>query len=730
MAIIFNEKDQTFTLQTRNTTYQMKVASHGYLLHTYYGKKVSGDMSYQIQFYDRGFSGNPYDAGTNRCFSLDVLPQEYSCLGDGDFRSVAFQIKNAQGVYGCDLRYQSYKIYKGKYQLTGLPGVYGTEDEIETLEITLSDKAAKVEVVLCYSVMEELDVIARAVLVRNIGGEVLTVTKAASAELDFMGGDYDVLHFHGRHTMERVMERTPVFHGNQSFGSIRGTSSHQHNPFLILAEQGTSEDAGNCYGVSFLYSGNFHGEVEKDQYSQTRLLMGIQDQMFEYDLAAGETFTAPEAALTFSAEGLTKLSQNYHKLIRYHVCRGKFKTARRPILVNNWEATYFNFDGEKICKIARQAAELGVEMLVLDDGWFGKRESDNSGLGDWIVNEKKLGCSLGKISEEINAMGMKFGLWIEPEMVSEDSDLYREHPDWAFAIPGRNPIRSRYQLVLDFSREEVVDYIFESLEKVISAANIAYLKMDMNRSISDVYTKMQGSQNHGKIMYQYVLGVYRFLEKITTRFPDLFVEGCSGGGGRFDAGMLYYTPQIWCSDNTDAVERLQIQRGTSYGYPISTVGSHVSIVPNHQTGRITNLKTRGVVAMAGSFGYELDLGVLDAEEKDIVKQQILDYKKYWELIQNGDYYRLEALGKETALSVWMFAAEDQKEALLNVVTLDARCNGPVAYIKLKGLSEDANYRLEGTEDVISGSALMYAGIPVPQMCGEYQAWQVHLIQVD
>ncbi|MDD3279442.1 MAG: alpha-galactosidase [Lachnospiraceae bacterium] len=729
MAIIYKEENKTFTLHTRKTTYQMKVASYGYLLHTYYGKKTEGDMSYLIQRRDRGFSGNPYEAESDRTFSLDTLPQEYSCQGNGDFRSVAFNVRNAQGVYGCDLRFRNYRIYQGKYELPGLPGVYGTEEELETLEITLADENVGVEVVLCYSVLEALDVITRAVRVKNTGAEVLTVTKAASAELDFVCGDYDVLHFHGRHGMEHVMERTPVFHGNQSFGSIRGASSHQHNPFLILAQQNTTEDKGECYGISFVYSGNFHGEVEKDQTAQTRMLMGIQDQMFAYDLAAGETFTAPEAALSCSSEGLSSLSQNFHRLIRYHICRGKFQKVRRPILINNWEATYFDFDGEKICNIARQASELGVEMLVLDDGWFGQRDGDVSGLGDWVVNEEKLGCTMGELSEKINQIGMKFGLWIEPEMISENSDLYRAHPDWAFAIPGKNPVRSRHQLVLDFSREEVVDYIYSSLEKVISHANISYLKMDMNRSITDVYTAVSGYQNHGKILYQFVLGVYRFLDKINTRFPDLFVEGCSGGGGRFDAGMLYYTPQIWCSDNTDAVERLAIQKGTSYGYPISAVGSHVSIVPNHQTGRVTSLKTRGVVAMAGSFGYELDLGVLSEEEKELVKQQIADYRKYWNLIQNGDYYRLEVAGKDTALEAWMFVAEDASEALVNVVTLEARCNGPVAYVKLRGLKEAGSYRLEGTHQVLSGSALMYGGLPVPHMNGEYQAWQVHLTEI-
>lgn len=728
MAIIYDKEKRVISLHTEHTTYQMGIGPYGHLYHLYYGKKAEGDFSYLLTYYDRGFSGNPYEAGEDRTISMDALPLEYPCYGNGDFRSPSFSMKDAYGVYGCDLRFDSCEVVRGKYEIPKLPAVYADETQADTLRVILRDETAGVEVSLSYGVLAELDVITRAVCVKNIGTQKITLTKVYSGCLDFVAGDFDVLHFHGRHGMERNLERTPVITGNQSFGSRRGTSSHQHNPFVILAERRATEEHGDCYGMSLLYSGSFRCEVEKDQFSQTRAAIGIQDEMFEYPLEAGEIFYAPEVAFSY-ADGLTALSSNYHRLIRNHVCRGIYRNAPRPILINNWEATYFDFDGEKIIEIAKQAAELGVEMLVLDDGWFGKRDSDYSGLGDWFVNEKKMGGTLSKVVEEVNKTGMKFGLWIEPEMVSEDSELYRSHPDWAFVIPGRKPVRGRYQLVLDFSRKEVVDYIFEQIASVISSANIEYIKMDMNRSITDVYTQAEGMQNQGKILYEYTLGVYDFLSRLQERFPSLLIEGCSGGGGRFDAGMLYYTPQIWCSDNTDAIERIKIQYGTSFGYPISAVGAHVSAVPNHQTGRKTNISTRAVVAMAGTFGYELDLKLVSEEEKELVRTQIQDCKHYWQLIHEGEYYRLTNPMEFHEYAAWEFVSEKRDEALLSVVTLDTHCNGPVNYVRLKGLDENAVYTEETSGREYSGAALMYAGIPLPIVPDEYQAMQLHFKKV-
>ena len=721
---------ELITLQTKHTTYQMGIAEHGFLLHLYYGPKAEGDMSYLLTAYDRGFSGNPYDAGNDRTFSMDTFPLEYPCYGNGDYRSPAFNVKNEQGVYGVDLRYKTHSVTKGKYSIPGLPAVYadGASDAY-TVNVILEDALLGIEVTLRYGVLPELDVITRSAVIKNTGNHLLYLTKVYSAAMDFLNGNFDILHFHGRHAMERMEERVPVIFGNQSFGSRRGTSSHQHNPFFILADTETTEDCGSCYGMSMLYSGNFKFEVEKDQIGQTRMEMGLLDEMFEYPLEQGKEFYTPEVAMAYSQNGLTSLSHLYHKLIRYHVCRGKYKTSRRPILINNWEATYMDFNGDKIVDIAKQAAELGVEMLVLDDGWFGNRNSDNSGLGDWVVNEEKMGGPLSEIANKINQMGMKFGLWIEPEMVNEDSHLYRTHPDWAFTIPGRRPVRGRNQLVLDFSRKEVVDYIFNAVSKVIDSANIAYIKMDMNRSICDVYTAVEQKQNYGKIMYEYVLRVYDFLERLIQRYPDLLIEGCSGGGGRFDAGMLYYTPQIWCSDDTDAIERIQIQHGTSFGYPVSAVGSHVSAVPNHQTGRVTSITTRSVVAMAGSFGYELDLNLLSEEEKEEVKQQIEDYKKYWNLIHNGTYYRLHNPLTNHEFAAWEFTSEDKNECLLNIVTLTTHANAPVNYVKCKGLHPDKMYRNEKDNQIYNGNALMHAGLPIEIEPGEYRGIQIHLMVI-
>lgn len=723
MAINYQHENRIFTLDTAHTTYQMKVDDFGFLLHLYYGGKISGNMDYLLTYHDRGFSGNPSDVGSDRTYSMDVLPQEYPGMGTGDCRSSALIIRNADGSDCCDLRYVSHEIKKGKYSLAGLPAVHAGEQEAQTLEILLEDSVSKVQVQLFYGVLEQGDIITRSAQITNQGEGSVIVEKAASACLDFLTGDYDILSFYGRHAMERNLQRTGIGHGSYAIGSRRGTSSHQYNPAVILAEKNTTEDAGNCYGMVFVYSGNFLCEAEQDQFGQTRVLMGLQRDLFHYPLEQKETLIVPETILSYSGEGFGKLSLQYHRCIRDHVCRGKYSHALRPVLINSWEAAYFDFNGDTICRLAEDAAALGVDMVVMDDGWFGKREDDNSGLGDWQVNEEKLGCTLGKMVERINGLGVKFGIWIEPEMVSEDSNLYREHPDWAMQIPGRRPVRSRNQLVLDFSRAEVRDYIFAQICRVLEQANVEYIKWDMNRSLADIYSK---ETKPGKVTYDYVLGVYDFLEKLIQRYPDILIEGCSGGGGRFDAGMLYYTPQIWCSDNTDAVDRTRIQYGTSFFYPISAVGSHVSAVPNHQTGRSVSLNTRGIVAMAGTFGYELDPKKMKAEEKEEIKAQIRQYKRYEKLIRNGDYYRLSN-PFEDAYAAWMFVSGGKEKVLLNVVMLETHGNMTGNYVKLKGLKRDAIYEDMKTKKCYFGSALMEAGIPLPVEMGEYPAYQTELI---
>lgn len=720
MAITFNETTRIFTLTTAHTTYQMQADAQGYLLHLYYGARTAGEMDYLLNYGDRGFSGNPNSAGNDRTYSLDALPQEYPSLGTGDFRNYALNIENADGSQCCNPVYITHEIEAGKYTLKGLPFVRAEENEAETLKIILEDPVTKVELHLLYGVLEKEDIITRSVIIKNAGKAPVTVKKAQSACLDFLHGDYDLIKFHGRHAMERNMERMPVSHESIRIGSRRGTSSHQYNPGVILAGKNTNEDSGSCYGMLFVYSGNFLVEAEKDQYDQTRIQMGLTDELFAYPLEAGAEFTAPEVILSYTNKGLSRLSQQYHHCIMNHICQGKYVHANRPVLINSWEAAYFDFTGDTIVELAKEAKALGIDMVVMDDGWFGKRNDDNSSLGDWYVNEEKLGGTLTKLIERVNAEGVKFGIWIEPEMVSEDSDLYREHPDWAITIPGRKPVRSRNQLVLDFSRKEVRDEIFKRICAVLDQGNVEYIKWDMNRSLADIYAP--------NVTYDYVLGVYDFLEKLTNRYPDILIEGCSGGGGRFDAGMLYYTPQIWCSDNTDAINRTRIQYGTSFFYPVAAMGSHVSAVPNHQTGRVTSMHTRGVAAMSGTFGYELNPALLNAEEKAEIRAQLAQYREYQELIREGDYYRLSNPFQDN-FAAWMVVSDDRSKALVSVIRLTAEANPPAAYVTLKGMEEDAFYREKTTGKVYPGAALMEAGILLPAAVSEYEAYQIELERV-
>lgn len=723
MAIRYWKEKQIFSIDTKNTTYQMKVDSYGFLLHLYYGAKVNGAMDYLLTYADRGFSGNPAEAGADRTYSLDVLPQEYPTWGTGDYRNAALLIQNADHSESCKFQYAGHTIKKGKYNLSGLPAVYAEENEAETLEIYMEDCVSNLKVTLLYGVVEQLDIITRSVIIENHGSENIIIEKAGSACLELLPGQYDLLSFCGRHTMERTVQRKRIGYGSSVFESRRGTSSHQYNPAFILADVNATEDRGNCYGIAFVYSGGFRFETEKDPYDQVRTVMSIQPEQFAYPLNPGERFVVPETIFSFSQNGFGALSHNYHNCINHHVIRRSFQKKMRPVLINSWEAAYFDFTGETMLELAKNAADVGIDLVVMDDGWFGKRDDDNSGLGDWEVNEEKLGCSLGTLIEKINELGVDFGIWIEPEMISEDSTLYRNHPDWVLQIPGRSPVRSRNQLVLDFSRKDVRDYIFASICKVLDQGNITYVKWDMNRSISDVYSHVNV---RGTVLHDYVVGVYDFLEQMIQRYPELLIEGCSGGGGRFDIGMLYYTPQIWCSDNTDAIDRTKIQYGTSFFYPASAVGSHVSAVPNHQTGRITSLKTRAVVAMAGTFGYELNLQMLSAEEKEEIKEQVAVFKKQNELIQQGTYYRLTN-PMEDAMAAWLFVSENKKHALFNVVVLDKQVNAGVAFIKLKGLLEGSTYISSEDNREYAADGLMEAGFPIPSTLGEYEAYQVEFV---
>ena len=730
MAIIMNQAEQVFTLQTKRTTYQMKAGDYGILLHLYYGARVEDcTMDYLLHRKDVGFSGNPYEAGEDRSFSLDTLPQEFPSYGVGDYRNNCVGVCQADGTRAADFRYVSWEIREGAHKIPGLPCLFDEDETAETLVIFLEDAASSLKLELYYVVFADRDVIARSARITNGGKEAVRLEKMMSACLELPNGSWEAIHFHGRHAMERRLERLPLMHGTMEVGSRRGTSSHQHNPGVILCSPDATEEHGGCYGLSLIYSGSFSMEIEMDQMDSVRAVCGINPEFFEYRLEPGEAFDTPQLMMTYSGSGLGRMSANFHSIIRHNLCRGKYKFARRPVLINNWEATYFDFNEEKILSIARQASELGIEMLVLDDGWFGSRDSDNAGLGDWFVNTDKLKGGLTDLVTGINGLGMKFGIWIEPEMVNEDSRLYREHPDWALTIPGRKPCRSRNQLVLDMSRSEVRDYVFDSIAAVLKSANVEYVKWDMNRSICDVYSAVLPKERQGEVYHRYVLGIYDLMERFTSSFPNILFEGCSGGGGRFDPAILYYSPQIWGSDDTDGIERLEIQYGTSFFYPISAVGSHVSAIPNHQTGRRTPLATRGVVAMAGSFGYEMDLNLLTEDEKEAVKAQVEDYKKYYDLIHNGDYYRLTSPQGDSGFTAWQFVSGDKTRTLLNLVITHVRANAPDLWFKLRGLDPEKRYRLEENGRIYSGSALMNAGISIPMIMGDYPAVQMVLTEV-
>ena len=727
MAIKYNEEQKTFTLQTCKSTYKMKVDAHGMLLHTYFGPVTDdSDLSYLIAPDDHGFSAQVGEIVDDRTYSMDYFPLEYAVHGNSDFRISALRAGKEGSVPALDLRYHSHEIKPGKYALPGLPALFAApgEEDVETLEITLKDAYEEIYVKLLYGVFEGKNVITRSAVIENRMETPMELHRAMSMSLDYMDEDLDLVHFYGKHVLERQLERRPLTHGITEIASVRGNSSHQHNPFVILCEKHTTEDQGGCWGYSLLYSGSFRIRVEYDQFDSTRIVCGISDNEFIWNLAKGESFVTPEVVLSYTPHGFTDLSSVLHKAYMDNLIRSPWKYKKRPALVNNWEATYFDFNALKLLTIAHHAADLGLDMLVLDDGWFGKRDDDKGGLGDWYVNERKLGCSLEDLASQINHMGLKFGIWVEPEMVNENSDLYKNHPEWVLEIPGRTPNRGRNQLVLDLSNREVVEFMKSSLDNIIDSANVEYIKWDMNRCVDNIYSTVNPSMSQGAIRHQYVLGLYEVQEHMLTRHPNLLLEGCNGGGGRFDAGMLYYAPQVWCSDNTDAIERLRIHYGTSFGYPMSAVGAHVSACPNHQNGRVVPFKTRGVCAMQGSFGYELDLSKLTEEEKAEAREQIQFYNENYDLIQQGTYYRLASPYENPDYTAWSYVASDQSRAILCAVHTDLHGNPKPRRLKLKGLSRDALYEVDGT--TYTGAALVQGGLVLPKPACNYDSYMVSI----
>lgn len=716
-----------FTLQTEHTTYQFMADRAGNLLHLYYGRKTTGRMDYLLSRIDHGFSMNQYDAGTDRTYSMDSQPLEFAVMGNGDFRSPMLVLCCADGSLSCDFRYESHEVQEGKYSLPGLPAVYADSAEAQSLIVRLKDRASGVRAELLYGVLPGCDVITRAVRIINDGEGTIRIRKIQSAGFDLIAGDYDLLSFYGRHAMERNCQRQRIGHGTVGFGSRRGISSHEYNPFMIIAERETTERSGAAYAFSFVYSGSFRAEAEKDQYDMTRVQIGLADEAFSYPVECGAQFTAPEVILSYSGEGLAILSHQLHRCIREHLCRGKYQNLLRPVVLNSWEALYMDFNGEKLVKLAREGAALGMDLFVLDDGWFGDRNDDNCALGDWTVNEEKLGFSLGELIRRVRETGMKFGIWIEPESVSENSELFRRHPDYALRIPGRDPVRGRNQLLLDFSRREVADQIFDSVCAVLDQGPVDYVKWDLNRCLSDLYSS--GAEDQGRVAHDYLLGVYRLLERLLERYPDLLLEGCCGGGGRFDAGMLYYSPQIWCSDNTDAMDRILIHYGTSFGYPISSIGAHVSAVPNELTHRVTPLRTRGIVSMTGGFGYELDPAKLTEAERDEIREQIRAHHQHEELIRTGDYYRLTDPFRERA-AAWCYVDENRNEVLLQGVFVQCHANQGPAYIRLMGLNPAATYHDPATGQSYSGAALMECGLPFMPETEEHEAFERYMTTLN
>lgn len=661
---------------------------------------------------------------------LEMTPQEYPGYGSTDLRTPAVELQFSDGTSATDFRYESHNIYAGKNKLNNLPATY-VEDENEamTLELTLVDSLKNVKLILSYSVFEEFDAITRSVKIINESNEDVNINRVLSANVDFRDSDYELIQLSGAWARERHIIRKEIRSGSQSIESRRGSSSHAQNPFMALVRKDTTEQHGEVYGFSLIYSGNFLANVEVDMYENARAQIGINPFDFTWLLKSKEEFTAPEAVLVYSNEGLTGMSHIYNCLYGKRLCKGKYRDEVRPILINNWEATYFDFNETKIKEIAREATNLGMELFVLDDGWFGKRDDDNSSLGDWFVNEEKLKGGLNKLATEINEMGLQFGLWFEPEMVSPISELYKEHPDWCIHIPGRNRSEARRQLILDYSREDVCNYIIEKISEVLSSAPISYVKWDMNRNMSEIGSAKLPANRQREVAHRYILGLYKVLEEITTRFPDVLFESCSGGGGRFDPGMLYYMPQTWTSDNTDAIERLKIQFGTSMVYPNASIGCHVSAVPNHQVDRITPIETRGVVAMSGNFGYELDITKLPESEKEIIKEQVKLYKEIRETIQFGKCYRLSSPFENNDVA-WMFISKDCEEIIVSFVRTLAKPNPKFISLKLVGLDESSDYEILGENMIVGGDELMNIGLNVPELKGDYQAkmWRLKKVK--
>lgn len=734
-AILYSETERTFFLQGARSTYAMAIHPSGVLQHLYWGPPLA--PAPRSAFPCLNFAAlDPVTANRGIHVALSLLPQEYPTSNTGDCRSPALDVEHSDGTRAALLVYRSHTIATGKPALTGLPATYVDDPaEAETLAITLVDESSGLHVVLSYTVFREHDVLVRSVRILNGGRTPVTLRRALSVSLDFPHHRFELIRLPGAWGRERWVERHPLHSGGQTIGSRRGASSHQDHPFFALVAPDTTEEQGHAYGFSLVYSGNHFGGAEVDPMFQTRAAIGMHPDLFAWRLEPGESFQTPEAVLVFSAEGLGGMSRRYHSLYRQRLCRGRWRDKERPIVINNWEATFFDFDAPKLLAIAEVAKAIGVEMLVLDDGWFGRRNGDTCSLGDWVLNQQKLPAGLKDLAQRINALGLGFGLWFEPEMVSPDSDLYRTHPDWCLHIPGRNRSLSRKQLVLDFSRPEVVEAIYLQVAAVLRSAPITYVKWDMNRHLSEVASAGRDATRQGETFHRHILGVYAFMERITSEFPKILFESCSGGGGRYDPGILYYMPQTWCSDNADPISRLKIHHGTSLVYPACTMDANVAVSPNHYFRRATSLRTRGHVAMAGLFGFQLDLSKLSAS--DIAEATALTTlaKRTRRLRATGDLFRLrDPFAGESA--AWMLASPDRSEAVVTYVHRLAEAHLPPtrlserhpspSHLRLAGLDPEATYRCVDEPDLAwRGDLLMQVGLPF-EVTEDFQSVFWHL----
>lgn len=710
MNILFHEDSSQFHLFNDRISYILGVLSTGELGHLYYGKRIHDRDAFLFQktIGTKPMMCAPAD---DEDFCPELTGYEYPAFGTGDFRNPAYEILQENGSRVTKFEYFGYEILDGKPGISGLPASYVEHnDEAKTLVIKLIDKITEVELNLYYTIFGDYPVIARHAVFINKGAAKVSVTRALSLNLELDDQDYEWIQFQGAWGRERTPVTRKITGGKVSVESMRGVSSSNYNPFVIIKRPNTDESMGEAIGIHLVYSGNFLAYAEGDNFNKTRVAIGINDRWFNWPLSSGESFETPEALLTYSDSGLNELSINIHRFLNNCIVRGKYKNVPRPILLNNWEATNMTFDEASILKIAGKGKEAGVELFVLDDGWFGKRDDDYAGLGDWYVNTDKLPEGIKGLSEKVRAMGLKMGLWIEPEMVNEDSDLYRAHPEWVLSVPGRDKTLGRHQMVLDFSRKEVVDAVYDMLYDVFKDASLEYIKWDMNRSLTEVFSIGADAEIQGTVYHKYILGVYSLYERLRNAFPEILFESCSSGGSRFDAGMLYYAPQAWCSDDTDGYERMKIQYGTSYGYPIVSIGAHVSVVPNQQTGRCVPIETRAAVAYFGTFGYELDLNELSDEEFEIVKKQVEFMKEYRSVIQFGDFYRLSSpFDKDT--SAWMSVSQDKSCAVAAIYKIYTPVNGGFTRIKFAGLDPDKLYTDE-TGAQYYGDYLMNVGVEV------------------